>query len=239
MDFFNEYTKNYDMSIPHISYKYYHSIRVMDNMELLAKNLHLPYCDIELAKCIGLLHDIGRFEQFKRFRSYSDKFLDHGDFGSNLLKELDALKNYKISPDDYDVVYKAIRNHNKFAIESNLNERETLFSKMIRDADKLDIFYALGDNKLKEIVYEDNSEISKHVDDDFFSNKLVKKQNNETVNDNIICLLSFIFDLNFDISLYIIKKYNYHYKIYERLNNKEKFKKYIEHIDKYLEKRNA
>ena len=54
------------MTEEHINYKYHHSYRVRDNMILLAKNLNLPPEDIKLASVIGLLHDIGRFEQYKR-----------------------------------------------------------------------------------------------------------------------------------------------------------------------------
>ena len=60
MKYFDSYTLNYDMSDPDINYKYYHSYRVMDLMEVLATNLKLNQKDIELAKVIGLLHDIGK-----------------------------------------------------------------------------------------------------------------------------------------------------------------------------------
>ena len=237
MNYFDEYVKNYDMNIPEISYKYYHSYRVMDNMCLLAKNMSLPEKDIKLAKCIGLLHDIARFEQFKQFKSFNDFNLDHGTYGEHILRENNVLSNYQIDKEDYEVVYKAIRNHNKFEIEKNLNNRELLFSKMIRDADKLDILYALSDNKLKSIVREDDSEISKKISSDFFNNKLCKKEKKFTTNDNIVILMGFIYDINFNFTLYLIKNNNYYNKIYSRLKHKDIFKPYIEHINKYLNER--
>ena len=60
-----------------------------------------------------------------------------------------------IDKEDYQVVYTAIKNHNKFVIESNLTERELLFSKLIRDADKLDILYALGNKEIIKILKQD------------------------------------------------------------------------------------
>ena len=102
MNYFDEYTKKYDMSNPSINYKYYHSYRVQDNMILLAKNMNLPYKDIELASTIGLLHDIGRFEQYKRFKSFNDFNLDHGDYACKLIKENDILKYFNIDKEDYD-----------------------------------------------------------------------------------------------------------------------------------------
>ena len=48
---------------------------------------------------------------------------------------------FKIFTEQYDcIIYKAINNHNKFEIERGLSERELLHCKIIRDADKLDIF---------------------------------------------------------------------------------------------------
>ena len=148
MDYFDEYTKNYDLTNDRINYKYHHSIRVMDDMEIIARGMSLPNYDIELAKCIGLLHDIGRFEQYTRYQSFDDSNLDHGDYGEEVLRKNNALKNYGIDESDYEVVYKAIRNHDKFVIENGLTDRELLFAKMIRDADKLDILYAFGNRRL-------------------------------------------------------------------------------------------
>ena len=237
MNYFDEYTKKYDMSNPSINYKYYHSYRVQDNMILLAKNMNLPYKDIELASTIGLLHDIGRFEQYKRFKSFNDFNLDHGDYACKLIQENDILKYFNIDKEDYDVVLTAIRNHNKFSIETDLSKRELLFSKMIRDADKLDILYALGTEKLKEVVKEDDSEISKNVREAFMNEEIIRKSPNETINDNLVTLFGFVYDINYNITLDIIKTNKYYEKIYKRLKNKEKFKPYIDKVKKYINER--
>ncbi len=59
---FEKYVKNYDMKDPDILYKYKHSYRVMALSEYLADKLNLSQIDKDLAKIIGLYHDIGRFE---------------------------------------------------------------------------------------------------------------------------------------------------------------------------------
>ena len=54
----------------------------MKNSEYLSNKLNLSKTDKELAKIIGLYHDIGRFEQDKRYDSFNDKkTFDHGDYG--------------------------------------------------------------------------------------------------------------------------------------------------------------
>ena len=76
------YIKNYDMTDQDIKYKYNHSYRVMKKSEYLSNKLNLSKTDKELAKIIGLYHDIGRFEQDKRYDSFNDKkTFDHGDYG--------------------------------------------------------------------------------------------------------------------------------------------------------------
>ena len=237
MNYFDEYIKNYDMSDSRISYKYYHSYRVMDNMIVLAKSMNLPYADIELAKCIGLLHDIGRFEQLKKINSFNDKLLDHGDYGEDIVRKENSLKYFDIDPVNYEIVYKSIRNHNKYQIEPNLTKRELLFAKMIRDADKLDILYALNNNEIKSVIWEDDSDICDRVKNQFFNNKQVKNNGTENKNEKIITMFSFIYDFNYNASINILKNNQYYEKIYRRLKHKELFKPYIDHVKKYIDER--
>jgi putative nucleotidyltransferase with HDIG domain len=237
MDYFDDYTKTYDLNEPKLEYKYYHSIRVMDNMELIAKNLSLPVKDVTLAKCIGILHDIGRFEQQIRYKSFSDFNLDHGDYGASMLKDTNALKHYDIDEEDYEVVYKAIRNHNKFKIEDGLTSRELLFAKMIRDADKLDILFALSSPKIKGILWEDDSIISPDVSEDFFNGEMIKITKENTINEKNVIVFGFIYDINYKFVIDIIKTNEYYDKIYARFKNKELFAPYLESVKKYMEER--
>ena len=237
MDFFNEFTSGYDLDNPRLKYKYFHSIRVMDNMILLAKNMNLPYKDIEVAKCIGLLHDIGRFEQYKKYASFNDDNLDHGDYAKEYLKKNNILKSFNIEETDYNVVYKAIANHNKFVIEDNLSNRELLFAKMIRDADKLDILYALGNKELKDKIREDDGHISDKVKEAFFKEMIIKNHSDASKNEQLVTVFGFVYDINFGISLNIIKANDYYNKIYNRLKNKELFKPYIDKINNYINER--
>ena len=206
-------------------------------MIVIAKSMNLPVYDVNLAGYIGLLHDIGRFSQFKIYESFDDDNVDHGTLGEELLREYNALANYDIKEEDYEVVYKAIRNHNKYKIEKGLTKRELLFAKMIRDADKLDIIYAVGNSKIKSVIREDDSIIRDIITKEFFNNKQVTKIDNITDNENIIIIFSYIYDINFGVSYVILKEKNYYEKLYERLSNKELFKPYIEYLIKYINER--
>lgn len=237
MNYFDEYVSNYDMTDPDIDYKYYHSYRVMNAMELLATKLKLQKKDIELAKIIGLLHDIGRFEQDKKYNSFIDNKMDHGNYGVQILKENNILDNLNIDKSDYEVVYKSIKNHNKFAIEPNLNERELLFSKLIRDADKLDILYALGNEEIKGILRQDNEEITKSLEASFFNHQVANTKESNNKNDGLVITFCYIYDINFKVTYQIINNNKYYEKIYQRINRKDIFKKYLEQTNKYIEER--
>ena len=59
---FQEYLQNYDVNNGMILLKIKHTYGVISLSEYIAKDLNLSEEDIELAKLIALLHDIGRFK---------------------------------------------------------------------------------------------------------------------------------------------------------------------------------
>ena len=110
------YTEKYDLQNENIKRKQEHSLRVMQIAEKLAKMLGLSKEEIQLATLIGLLHDIGRFEQYVRFKNYGViKEFDHGDYAVEILKK--NMRNF-IKDDKYDsIILNAIKNHNKYKID--------------------------------------------------------------------------------------------------------------------------
>lgn len=83
---FKEYTDLYDSKDEKIKLKIFHTYRVAAICERIAKSLSLSDEDVELAWLLGMLHDIGRFEQLKRYGTFSDaQSIDHAHFGAELL----------------------------------------------------------------------------------------------------------------------------------------------------------
>ncbi len=146
---FIKYTEYYDLTNENIERKQKHSLRVMQISEQIAKSLELSQEEIKLATLIGLLHDIARFEQYTKYKTFRDlDSIDHGDYGAEILQH--DMRKY-IETDKYDNIIKvAIKNHNKYQIEDGLSEAEKLFSKIIRDADKIDIYYESAEMFWKE-----------------------------------------------------------------------------------------
>ena len=219
---FSKYVENYDFSNERIKRKFEHSFRVMKEAGELANNLNLSEKEIELANIIGLLHDIGRFEQIRIYSTFKDhKSIDHGDLGVEILKKDHYLRKY-IDEEEYDdIIYKSIKNHNKFKIEDGLNEKELIFAKLIRDADKLDIFYEGSEifwNTEDERKEVEESEISPEILKAFNNKELINIKNIKTPADEVISFIAFLYDINFDYSREKIEKQEYINKVLNKFN---------------------
>ena len=242
---FLRFTENYDLQNKDIHRKQKHSLRVMEISKQISNELKLNEEEIQISALIGLLHDIARFEQRKLYETFHDtKSFDHGDYGEKILEK--DIRKY-IETNQYDKIIKtAVRNHNKFKIEDGLSEKENLFSKIIRDADKLDIFYEAVEMfwKGKEKQIEETVILDKVIEQ--FKKQLTIKredieQGKNTIN-NVISIIAFIYDMNFKPSFEILKKENYINRILDRFNVKdEKTKIELEEIrkisNKYIEQK--
>ena len=220
---FLKYTENYDLTNENIRRKQGHSIRVMNISKQIAVELNLSDDQIQIAALIGLLHDIARFEQYTQYQTYNDnRSFDHGDYGVEILNK--DMRKY-IKTDKYDKLIKiAIKNHNKFEIEEGLNEEESLFAKIIRDADKIDILYEavsmFWNGEEKDI---NNTEISSKVMEKIEERELIKRDKNKAFCgiDKVMSVLAFIFDINYNPSFKIIKENDYINKIIDRFEFEE------------------
>ena len=232
---FIKYVKEFDDTNWKIKGKQRHSIRVENISKLIAEDLKLNQEEIDLAMLIGLLHDIGRFEQEKQYHTFNDlKSFDHGDYGAELLKKL--IRNF-ISIDKYDkVIFEALRNHNKLRIDENLNEQERLFAKLVRDADKLDIMdetINLFYKETRDLVNE--SDISEYTLNFVRNHQPVITPKDVEISrlDGVVRTIAFVFDLNYNKSFQILKEQNYINRIIDKFDYKnEHAKKCIEEVRK-------
>lgn len=127
-----------------IRLKEIHTGYVTKNSRELAQHLNLNEHDVELCELIGLLHDTGRFEQWKVYRTFRDNLSeDHADLGVKVIKELSFFE--RLNKEDKEFLLFAIQRHNKIEIGDVPSEKHLLLAKIIRDADKLDIYRANQD----------------------------------------------------------------------------------------------
>lgn len=215
-DAFKKYVAPYDVTNEKIALKISHTYRTAQVSEGIVKSLKMDDNNVDLAWLIGLLHDIGRFDQLRIYDTFDDRnSIDHADFGVKLLFE-DGLIRKFISETKYDsIIYKAIKNHNKYEIESGLTEAELVHAKIIRDADKTDIFEV----HVREI--ENNSDtlydaetiktqkVSQKVLEAFLNHQLINSKDKKNDIDQFVLLIAFIYDYNYQCGLDIIKQKRY------------------------------
>ena len=215
-DCFDKYVKQFNIDDNEIKEKYNHSYRVMEYSIAIATSLNMSKEDIKTVAISGLFHDIARFEQWVSFKTWqTKKSFDHGDRGYKILS--DGLIDGLISDEkEKRIILLAVKNHNKYKVEDNLEEKEMLICNIIRDADKIDIIETQGSINKKYKIKDEliNCLLKKEM----ISNNLI-----ENDLDYLFRIIAFIFDLNF--------KYSYKYLLDNKIIDTK-----IDLIEKYGDK---
>lgn len=228
-DWFNKYYETFtELSENHqriFEIKKEHSLRVADIALLLSDKLEWADDDKKLTFLIGILHDIGRFSQMLEFNTFSDeKSVDHAERAITVIKESGLLETLNIS--NKELVFAAILNHNKFKIQDGLTGQQLLHSKLIRDADKLDIYRVLADYYSKRnadinhtLTWElqKGTVVSPAVAKEILSGKMVSKKNLVSEIDVKIMQLSWVYDLNFRPTFEYLLKHRYLENVYNSM----------------------
>lgn len=114
-----------------------HIYRVTSGMEGMFKQLELGEDFIELSKVTGILHDVGRYEQYAQTSTFVDgdsyskhpafiNYSNHAEHGADIIKE----NNYFGIPRGCDrIVYEAVKHHADAKLPKGLQKRmsENLF----------------------------------------------------------------------------------------------------------------
>ena len=140
---FDAYVSAYDAENPMIRLKIDHTCRVAAIAERIAGSLS-PEISADFAWLLGLLHDIGRFEQARRYATFLDqRSVDHAEFGADLLFREGLVDRFPAEglPEGWRrTAETAIRLHNKLTLPGDLDPATRTYSQVLRDADKVDIF---------------------------------------------------------------------------------------------------
>lgn len=214
---YNNYTSSFsssDLSTEGaLRLKEQHCRNVMDEIKSIGKSINLSETQLEMAAVAGLLHDIGRFEQFLTYRTFLDKkSVNHAELSVSIISREQILA----SADKYrgKTIIEAIQLHNKASLPHTENSSLWL-AKMLRDADKLDIWNVVlnhfrnPEQKTKKAVELDLP------DTESFSPQVVSSILNATpwniktlnyVNDFKLILMGWVFDINFTHTYKEIKK---------------------------------
>ncbi len=228
-DWFNNYCNSFteltENQKSNFRIKREHSVRVAEIALYLSEKLEWTDEERQIAFIIGLLHDIGRFSQLVEFDTFHDeKSIDHAESAVKFLKSTDLFEILNIT--NKELVFAAILNHNKFKIQDGLTGQEMLHSKLIRDADKMDIFRVLTEyysqrkgqvNHTLTWELQKGTAVSPAVAKEVLSGKMVSKKNVLSEMDVKIMQLSWVYDLNFRPTFEFLVKNRYLENVYNSL----------------------
>ncbi len=210
-DRFDVYSKSFlgpttkEHTSKNIKLKIAHTKNVMKNCRAIALNENLCPNDIFIAELCGLFHDVGRFEQFTRFNTFRDEdSLYHGQLGVEILIKEGFLDALLIKTQE--LIKTVVYNHGLIRIPEETIGQELFFSKLIRDADKIDIYRIVSNyycnsgprNIALEYGLIDSPIISESILNKFKAKQLIEKEELNTLNDFKTMQLAWIFDLNFE-----------------------------------------
>ena len=206
---FDEYVNTFDMQDKdlsvNISLKREHTLRVCKEIDYIGKGLGLNENELIMALVLALFHDIGRFEQYRRFRTFVDgQSVNHAEFGVKILKENKVLDMLDQATADF--ILKVISYHNRSYLPDEETPECLFFSRLLRDADKLDIWYVLTSyysrtdgekNRAIELDLPDTPGISPSVYEGLMEHNVINHTQVRSLNDFKMLQAAWVFDVNF------------------------------------------
>ena len=158
-----------------------------------------------MAEFIGLWHDIGRFEQFRKYKTFNDlESEDHAELSVLLLENMEFMLN--VSEGNKQIIIESIRHHSKIDLPENLDKQAVLFSQILRDADKLDIYKVMmahyrsaetGETSFITHDMADDGRVSVELAGEIMRGKGFHYSRIATLNDMKLFQVGMIYDLNF------------------------------------------
>jgi hypothetical protein len=247
-NFFTDYVKGFYSEDEEINFnlklKEEHTKRVCSNITCIGKDIGLNESDLVLANTIALFHDIGRFEQFFKYRTFSDgKSENHSELGIKVLNETNVLM--RLAEYERDIVIMSIRNHNVLSLPEMEDFRALTFAKLIRDADKLDILGILSDYYRNPQGYEHlkvgesskTSGISLNVFNSVMDCRNIKYSDIKSADDMKLLRLSWIYDINYKFTLIKVLEKGYIEDIINSMPRTDEISKIYEMLKNYISKK--
>ena len=170
-----------------------HSRIVARHARDISESLDWESEDINLAEALGLCHDVGRFKQATIYRTFKDKdSVNHGHLGADELEASGIGKEF--GSEEWALFLFAVMWHNAASVPRQSEEKWNLLVKVIRDADKLDIYRVLPPK-------QESDGCTPAILEAAAAGKLLRYEDLRTGDDKKIIMLSWVYDINFPWTL--------------------------------------
>lgn len=242
---FEAYVENYNRKEEKVRLKIEHTYRVSELCESIACSLKLSSEDTLLAWLLGMLHDVGRFEQLKNYGTFIDaQSIDHAQYGAEILFDKGKIRDYIEDDSEDELLRIAVAYHSAYRLPKELTERVKMFCQILRDADKIDILKVNVDFPLEEIYNVTSRElysceVTDKVMEAFEEGHAVLRSLKKTPADHVVNLISLIYELVYPRSLFLAYHQGYIEKVMdfksENPKTKEQFARIRKVMGEYLE----
>lgn len=198
-----------------------------------------------LAETAALFHDLGRFPQYREYRTFRDsESVNHAHLSVQIVVQHGLLES--LPQEEQDCVLSAVRLHNVFRVPEGLPAAHADLLKIVRDADKLDIwrvfreYYEAPPEKQASAAalgLPDEPGCSPPVLETLQAGQLVSLDQLRTLNDFKLLQLSWVYDINFPATLALIKERSLIEGIAATLPPDQVVSAAVESVRRYLDER--
>ena len=245
---FAEYTSGYNATDPKIKLKIDHTYRVAELCELITRDLKLDEYETDVAWLTGMLHDVGRFEQIKRFDSFEPGTMEHAAYGAQILFGPEKMIRRFVKDDRFDsLICTAIEKHSDFKLEGITDKRTLLHAKLIRDADKLDNCRVKLEESMETLLGVDEKGVGEGVIapkvwESCMAKESVLSSDRVSKVDYWISYIAQYYDINFPETYEIMREHDYVKRIMDRVpyalpKTQEKMDILAAEMEEYMDER--
>jgi hypothetical protein len=242
-DYVSRFSSDDSLIQENIVLKTEHTRRVCEAIKDIGASLNLTGEDLCLAEIAALLHDIGRFEQYKRYRTFADyKSEDHARLGVQVIQDERPLQD--LEQEKADMILRMVGYHNRANLPQDEEDRCLFFLKLLRDADKVDIWHVVTEyyqstrnsrNPALELDLPDEDRVSDSAYEALMKGNLVQMTDLESLNDFKLLQLGWIYDLNFPRTFQIVRERMYLEKIRQALpSNSTRVTEIYDRVQAYM-----
>jgi hypothetical protein len=243
--FVQEHTTRNEQDQRNILLKKTHTDGVCANALRISSGLGLVGRDVALAGIIALFHDVGRFPQYVRYRTFEDsRSVNHAVLGAKVLLERNVLGD--LPRRERSLIVRSVALHNVFVLPPRFDREVRLHAEIVRDADKLDIwrvFIELADRDSADwpsavgLGLPDTPECSPAVIASLNRREMVRLTSLRTLNDFRLLQLAWIYDLNFAPSLRMVLERSVIEQLTASLPQTDALSRVVDNLRNYVNER--